>query len=93
MLKVVFRLKRIWYGRDLWNEIISGKKRIEFRDFTTYWGSRLMKNPAPSRCWFTVGYPKGNLPRLEADITDIYVKFDQIQIHFTNVIEIKKIFP
>lgn len=40
--------------------------------------------------WFTVGYPKNNLPRLEAEITKLILHFesDQFEIQFQNVKEI-----
>lgn len=41
--------------------------------------------------WFTVGYPKNNLPRLEAEITKLILHFetDQFEIQFQNVKEVK----
>ena len=92
MKKVVFHLKRFWNGRDLREEIKSGKKRIEYRDASIYWLTRLLKNPKPRRAWFVFGYPKNNLPRFEADIISI-IPFpfrNQIETHFSNVIEIIK---
>jgi len=43
-----------------------------------------------NRAWFTVGFPKNNLPRLEADITGLvyHPSTAQLEIQFTNVIEI-----
>ena len=42
------------------------------------------------RAWFTVGMPKNNLPRLEADITKL--EYDpsvkQFRTHFNNVVEV-----
>lgn len=90
MKKVVFRLKRMWEGRDLWQEILDGKKTVEYRDHTEYWQKRLLNEPKPTFAWFTVGYPKNNIPRIVADITLIRVNdWKQIETHFTNVIEIK----
>lgn len=53
-----------------------------------YWARRLIQRPR--RAWFTVGYPKNNLPRLEADITAIVPHKDsqQYEIQIENVIEV-----
>ena len=46
------------------------------------------------RAWFIVGFPKGNVPRLEADISGLCVLIDdegqrdQYEVYFTNVIEV-----
>lgn len=109
MGKVIFRLKRYWTypdGKivDLYNEIKEGRKTSEFRDCTEYWTDRLYKTktindldhltPKVDRAWFIVGYPKGNLPRLEADITNVLTHIDdegfaeQYEIQFTNVKEV-----
>jgi hypothetical protein len=40
---VVFHLKRMWQGKDLYEEIKSGRKTSEWRDCTTYWVRRLMR--------------------------------------------------
>jgi len=42
-----------------------------------------------SKAWFTVGYPKNNLPRLEADIVGILIHLDtqQLEIQIQNVKE------
>jgi hypothetical protein len=42
------------------------------------------------RAWFVIGYPKGNLPRLEADITALlyHPKTSQLEIKFANVKEV-----
>lgn len=39
--------------------------------------------------WFLIGYPKGSLPRLEADITALlfHRETDQLEIKFANVRE------
>lgn len=43
---VMFRLKRLWEidGKmvNLWNEIISGRKKVEYRDATDYWLRRIL---------------------------------------------------
>jgi len=41
---VIFHLKRIWEGKDLWEEIKSKRKTSEWRDLTNYWSQRLMKD-------------------------------------------------
>jgi hypothetical protein len=43
----------------------------------------------PSQAWFVVGYPKNNLPRLEAYITGLifHRNEDQFEIKFNNVKE------
>lgn len=110
---MIFHLKRIWEGKDLWEEIKSGRKTSEWRDFCKYWLYRLCKprNPnililyinvngtAPQevspwlkvkKAWFLQGYPKGNLPRLEAEITGLVYHPDssQLEIKFTNAKEV-----
>jgi len=43
---MMFRLKRCWLieGKvvDLWDEIVSGRKTIEYRNSTKYWWRRLL---------------------------------------------------
>jgi len=43
--KVVFHLKRMWEGRDLWEEIKSGRKTSEWREASDYWIKRLINVP------------------------------------------------
>lgn len=100
---------------DLYEEIKAGRKTSEWRDNTEYWRSRLCSSlviPRPHkvfniafeqpdmRAWFVVGYPKGNLPRLEATITEvvesvgysplgIITDSDQIEVKFKDVVEVK----
>jgi len=93
MKKVVFRLKRVWEGRDLWAEILRGRKTVEYRNNTDYWRSRLLEGKSPRIAWFTVGYPKNNVPRLEAVITEIHIKLDLIHTHFRDVVLISDIIP
>lgn len=109
MKVIIFRLKRLWTMPDgttvdLYREILEGRKTSEFRDCTEYWEDRLYKKkmidetlhltPKVDRAWFVVGFPKGNLPRIEADITDIIILKDddgfaeQYEIQFTNVKEV-----
>jgi len=92
---------------DLYEEIKAGRKTSEFRDWTDYWVDRLYRRtrdknnpyipilrPKVKRAWFVVGYPKGNLPRLEADIKNIVVHSDengyaeQVEIQLENVVEV-----
>ncbi len=109
MNRIIFRLKRLWTYPDgttvdLYNEILEGRKTSEFRDCKDYWADRFYKRktvndvvfvfPKVDRAWFIVGFPKGNLPRLEADITNIITHRDdegyatQFEIQFTNVKEV-----
>lgn len=115
--KVIFRLQRNWVvdGKivDLYKEIKEGRKTIEYRNATFYWGVRLLEEPIKVfacadayseladftsflkvKCaWFVVGFPKGSLPRLEANITKL--EYDpigsQFRIHFDNVKEVRKL--
>lgn len=92
-----------WYIKDLdlYEEIKAGRKTSEWRDNTPYWRKRLIsslltKNPAMDRrfgvvrAWFVCGYPKGNLPRLEATITEVLDVEDseQLEVKFKNVVEV-----
>ena len=88
---------------DLYEEIRAGRKTSEFRDDTDYWRKRLgiwwqqQKGDVieigarviGERAWFVCGYPKGNLPRLEATITEIIHLTDtgQFEIKFKDVQE------
>jgi hypothetical protein len=96
----------MWEGRDLWSEILSGRKTSEWRDFSKYWQERLLlchdlkalsnrsidytKDLKVHRAWFVVAYPKGSLPRLEAEITGLVYHPDtsQLEIKFTNAKEV-----
>lgn len=53
-------------------------------DFTKYLRGKMR------RAWFIVGFPKDNLPRLEADITAVlyHPRTNQFEIKFKNVVEI-----
>jgi len=46
-----------------------------------------------SKAWFTIGYPKNNLPRLEADIFAVFLHRDtqQLEIQIQNVREITSV--
>lgn len=103
---VVFHLKRIWEGKDLWEEIRTGRKTSEWRDATPYWFRRLLrsggliinteevldlsKSLKVRRAWFIVGYPKANLPRLEAEITAIFLhgETQQFEVKFSSIKEV-----
>lgn len=92
---------------DLYEEIKSGRKTSEWRDATEFWFNRLcMRGKSHEykigevdltdslkvyKAWFVIGYPKNNLPRLEADITYLiyHVPNGQLEIQFTHVKEIK----
>ena len=94
---------------DLYEEIKSGRKTIEYRDAIPFWSSRLLNVKDKilltmmlryssanltaylkhHRAWFVVGYPKGNLPRLEANITKLVLNdAKQFEVSFTNVKEV-----
>ena len=95
--KVVFHSSRslVVLGKYVapYESIRCGRKTVEYRPNSRFWRLRLIQaNPRPTRAWFMVGYPKGNLPRLEADITKIVRcrPTNQIEIHFKNVKEITK---
>jgi len=103
--KVIFHLAR-YFPKDLYEEIKQGRKTSEFRDMTHYWIKRLChranwlvdsnqpqdltKYLRVHKAWFVVGYPKGNLPRLEADIVGLFCDplAMQLEIKFTNVVEV-----
>ena len=107
--RVIFRLKRFWTypdGRtvDLYQEIKEGRKTFEYRDYKDYWTSQFYTKKIidgkpyftqkVDRAWFIVGFPKGNVPRLEADISGLSVlvdsegQRDQYEVYFTNVKEV-----
>lgn len=97
---VLFRLKRFWEGQigsvyikdlDLYEEIKAGRKTSEWRDVTDRWRKILRSKPRPERAWFVCGYPKGNVPRLEADIRGIilHLESEQYEVLIANVEEIK----
>lgn len=94
--RVIFRLMRWWPPDapredqvDLYEEIKAGRKTREWRESSFYWKSRLFAELLkPKRAWFIVGFPKGNVPRLEADITNIVVHENQYEIQFENVVEV-----
>ena len=90
MVDVWFRLKkRGWGYDDIYGAIKAGEKTSEWRDLTPYWEKRFEKTPAPTRALFTVGFPKRNLPRLEADIKAIirHEDSEQYEIQVINVVE------
>lgn len=94
---ILFHLKRFWEGQvgstyikslDLYEEIRTSRKTSEFRDDTPYWRKRLI-DAIGKRAWFVCGYPKGNLPRLEATITEVVRLYDtgQLEIKFKDIQE------
>jgi hypothetical protein len=97
--KVVFHIARFWSPEadrkiriDLYNEIKVGKKDFELRNNKKYWRKKLLGEQQPQKAWFVAGYPKRNLPRLEADITRITEKevYGKIKVYFANVKEIEQ---
>jgi hypothetical protein len=105
---VVFHLKRFWEGKDLWWEITRRRKTSEWRTFSTHWQERLLlcenlkalsnepidctKDLKVHKAWFVVGYPKNNLPRIEADIIGLtyHPAPAQFEIKIANAKEITK---
>ena len=105
---IIFHLKKFWDGKDLWEEIKSGRKTIEWREAKSYWIRRLLgyetlaqtsqkivnftKGLIVHKAWFVIGYPKNNLPRLEADVIGLIYYHDtkQFGIKIANVKEVTK---
>lgn len=83
---IIFHLEGPYY-----KAILDGVKRIEYRDNTVYWRRRLLprRKLASFPIWFVAGYPKNNLPRIEAKairvVVDIVV--NQIEVHFQDPVE------
>jgi hypothetical protein len=93
-------------SRTLYEKIRTGTKTSEWRNFSPYWQKMLLycenlkalserpidctKDLRVHKAWFVQGYPKGNLPRLEADIVRLtyYPQGSQFEISFVNVNEI-----
>ena len=86
---------------DLYHDIKTGLKRVEYREAKPYWTDRLFKEDKNgvlrvkvNRAWFVVGMPKDFLPRLEADIVSVAALTDEegcaetYAITFKNVQEI-----
>jgi len=63
---------------------------LEFQKLPTLSTIDITKFLKPKIAWFTVGYPKNNLPRLEADIIKLllHLDSDQFEIQFQNVKEV-----
>ena len=94
------------HPETLYERIRSGEKKSEWRDATPYWFKRLCfrgtivaaaekpmnitGNLKVKKAWFVQGYPKGNLPRLEANITGLvyHSVTQQLEIQFANVMEV-----
>jgi len=92
----------------LYEQIKSGEKRSEWREATPYWlrrlcvkGSIVSASDKPVnitgklkvvRAWFVQGYPKRNLPRLEASIYQLFYHpaTQQLEIVFGAVQETTK---
>lgn len=93
--------------KTLYQQIKEGLKTSEWRDTTAYWIQRLLigsdykfyskKTIDLSRdlkvhtAWFVEGYPKGNVPRLEAEIIGLFYHPDsnQFEIQFKEPEEVK----
>ena len=107
MSRVIFRLKRWWPPDkprseqfDCYEAIKAGRKTSEFRDATEYWHNRLFARAGVlypkkvDRAWFMVGFPKGNMPRLEAEVKRVVIHCnhdgysEQYEIKFENVVEV-----
>lgn len=88
--------------RDVYHDVKTGFKRVEYREAKKYWTDRLFKMDKQGvphlkvhRAWFTVGFPRYSVPRLETDITKIDLLTDEdgyartYAIHVANVEEVK----
>lgn len=84
MNRIIFHVKRQYY-----ESIKRGEKTSEWRDSTAYWLNRLI-HPQRKEAWFVAGYPKNNLPRLEAEIVGMtgHAYNKQIEIKISNVKEV-----
>lgn len=100
--RIIFHLARFWppeasknKQKNLYEEIKCGNKTSEWRKNNKYWRKRLLRDNRPSKAWFVIRYPKGSLPRVEADISDIIVHEEsgQIEVKFVNVKEILSLPP
>ena len=92
-MSVWFRLKKSGWGwANIYDAIKAGLKTSEWRDLTPYWQKRMEKIPPPTKALFTIGFPKGNLPRLEADIKAIirHEDTEQYEIQVINVVEVTR---
>lgn len=99
-------------AESLYDQIKHGKKTREWRNANLYWVLRLFNRSVFNRrsndlskylkvhkAWFVEGYPRANLPRLEADIIKViyhpvvkeFPSLDaQLEIKIANVKEIRK---
>ena len=92
--KIIFHLKREGWGmKDIYGEFKSGRKDYERRKSTPYWRKVLA---GKKRAWLVTGYPRGSLPRLEADIDRIEEHaglFDghrgYFDVYVKNLVEVK----
>ena len=73
----------------LYDLIRDGTKTSDWREDTEFWRKRLL-DKQPKTAWFMEGYPKNNVPRLEADIIEAIIHRDLclIEIKFYNVREV-----
>ena len=79
---------------NLWEEIKTGVKTSEYRKAIPYWLKRLRHDKIQGGVIleFTVGYPKGGVPRLEAQATEIIIhcEDDTLELKFdpSSVVEV-----
>jgi hypothetical protein len=77
---------------DYWCRILTGMPKERLESTVALVGDNLTELLKVKKAWFVVGYPKNNLPRLEADITDLLLSrdSDQFEIRIANVTEVLK---
>jgi hypothetical protein len=98
---------RIAHSDTVYERIRRGEKTSEWRDFNPYWQKRLLLcydlkalSRKPIECtgdlrvhkaWFVQGYPKGNMPRIEAQITGLiyHPAWHQFEIQFKRTREVR----
>jgi len=73
---------------EYWCRILTGEPMSTF-DFLSGDIVDLTNFLEPEWAWFTIGYPKANVPRFEADITALFLhrNSDQFEIKFEHVQE------
>lgn len=92
----------------IYEDFRAGRKTSEWRDASPYWLKRLCDLSQQElwgmdtcnltdklkvhRAWFVEGYPKGNLPRLEADVVAViyHSLSKQLEIQIANVKEVMR---
>ena len=81
-----------WRGAsEYWARILTGEPRSS-HDYAYGDTHNLTGLLEARKAWFVVGYPKNNLPRLEADIVGLifHRNSDQFEVKIANVKEITK---